>query len=71
MDRVDVVIYFSRNMIIITTNSFGNKPEGNLPASNGPPLSPPRTLRGPLLNLLLDDELQSCVPVIGEMTISI
>lgn len=43
--------------------SFGNKPEGNLPASNAPALPPPRTLQGPLLPLLLDDELQSCIPV--------
>ncbi len=42
---------------------MGNKPEGNLPASNGPPLPPPRTLQGPLLPLLLDDELQTCITI--------
>lgn len=42
---------------------MGNKPEGNRPASNAPPPHPPRTLNGPLLPLLLDDELQNCIPI--------
>ncbi len=42
---------------------MGNKKEGNLPVSNAPPAAPPRTLREPLLPLLLDDELQSSIPV--------
>ena len=42
---------------------MGNKPEGNLPASNAPLPSPPRVLQGPLLPLLLDDELQACIPI--------
>ncbi|KAL3769535.1 hypothetical protein ACHAWO_011048 [Cyclotella atomus] len=42
---------------------FGNKKEGNLPASNAPPLPPPRKLKDPLLSLLLDDELTTCIPV--------
>ncbi|KAL3784975.1 hypothetical protein HJC23_011176 [Cyclotella cryptica] len=49
--------YYFRDLV------FGNKPEGNLPASTSPPVAPPRTLQGPLLGLLLDDELQSCIPV--------
>lgn len=44
-------------------NRMGNKKEGNLPVSNSPPPPPPRTLQGPLLPLLLDDELQSCIPI--------
>jgi len=42
---------------------MGNKKEGNLPASNAPPPHPPRNLEGQLLPLLLDDELQSCIPI--------
>ena len=42
----------------------GNKREGNLPASNPPPLIPPRTLQGPLLPLLLNkDCTEDCIPV--------
>lgn len=35
-----------------------------MPVSNAPPPHPPRNLHGPLLPLLLDDELQSCIPII-------
>jgi hypothetical protein len=42
---------------------MGNNKEGNLPPSNAPPLPPPRTLQGPLLPLLLDDELQTSIPI--------
>jgi hypothetical protein len=49
--------YYLRDIV------FGNKPEGNLPASDAPALPPPRTLQGPLLSLLLDDQLQSCIAV--------
>ena len=42
---------------------MGNKPEGNMPASNAPSPHPPRKLTGPLLPLLIDDELQTCIPV--------
>ena len=42
----------------------GNKREGNLPASNPPPPIPPRTLKGPLLPLLLNkDCTEECIPV--------
>lgn len=34
-----------------------------MPVSNAPPPHPPRNLHGPLLPLLLDDELQSCIPI--------
>ena len=34
-----------------------------MPASNAPSPHPPRKLKGPLLPLLLDDELQTCIPV--------
>lgn len=40
---------------------MGNNKEGNLPASQGPPPRPPRQLGGPLLPLLLDDQLESCI----------
>jgi len=40
---------------------MGNNKEGNLPVSKGPPPRPPRQLGGPLLPLLLDDELTSCI----------
>lgn len=43
--------------------SMGNKPEGNLPVSNAPPPHPPRTLKGQLLNLILDDDLETCIPI--------
>lgn len=49
--------YYMRDLFM------GNKPEGNLPASNAPPPRPPRTLQGGLLPLLLDDGLQSCIPI--------
>ncbi|KAL7481023.1 hypothetical protein ACHAW6_006698 [Cyclotella cf. meneghiniana] len=49
--------YYFRDLV------FGNKPEGNLPASSAPAVPPPRTLQGPLLALLLDEELQSCIPI--------
>mmetsp|Transcript_24160 Transcript_24160/g.50088 ORF Transcript_24160/g.50088 Transcript_24160/m.50088 type:complete len:432 (-) Transcript_24160:125-1420(-) len=49
--------YYLRDIIM------GNRPEGNLPASNGPPLPPPRALQGALLSLLLDDELQNCITI--------
>ena len=42
---------------------MGNKKEGNLPVSNAPPAAPPRTLQEPLLPLLLDDGLQSSIPI--------
>jgi hypothetical protein len=47
---------------------MGNKPEGNLPASSSAsssiPSRLPRTLRGSfLVNNLLDDELESCIPL--------
>mmetsp|Transcript_1227 Transcript_1227/g.2228 ORF Transcript_1227/g.2228 Transcript_1227/m.2228 type:complete len:374 (-) Transcript_1227:73-1194(-) len=49
--------YYMRDLFM------GNKKEGNLPVSNAPPAAPPRTLREPLLPLLLDDELQSSIPI--------
>jgi len=49
--------YYMRDLFM------GNKPEGNLPASNAPPPHPPRELRGQLLPLLLDDDLQSCITI--------
>lgn len=49
--------YYMRDLFM------GNKPEGNLPISNAPPVPPPRTLKQPLLQLLLDDELKSCIPI--------
>ena len=49
--------YYMRDLFM------GNKKEGNLPVSNAPPASPPRTLSEPLLPLLLDDELQSSLPI--------
>lgn len=55
-----------RNLLILCRflgPSFGNAPEGNRPASTAPVPPPPRALRGPLLALLLDDGLQSCIPV--------
>ena len=49
--------YYMRDLFM------GNKPEGNLPISNAPPAPPPRNLKQPLLQLLLDDELKSCIPI--------
>lgn len=49
--------YYMRDLFM------GNKPEGNLPVSNAPPTPPPRFLKQPLLQLLLDDELKSCIPI--------
>eukprot|EP00579_Thalassiosira_antarctica_P008111 CAMPEP_0201897780 /NCGR_PEP_ID=MMETSP0902-20130614/47231_1 /ASSEMBLY_ACC=CAM_ASM_000551 /TAXON_ID=420261 /ORGANISM="Thalassiosira antarctica, Strain CCMP982" /LENGTH=407 /DNA_ID=CAMNT_0048430731 /DNA_START=41 /DNA_END=1264 /DNA_ORIENTATION=+ len=49
--------YYMRDLFM------GNKREGNLPASNAPPPHPPRNLLGQLPPLLLDDELQSCIPI--------
>ena len=48
--------YYMRDLFM------GNKPEGNLPASTQTP-HPPRNLQGGLLPLLLDDEIQSCIPI--------
>ena len=42
---------------------MGNNREGNLPVSNAPPPHTPRKLQGQLLPLLLDDDLQSCIPI--------
>jgi hypothetical protein len=39
----------------------GNKKEGNVDASRGPRLPPPRTLKEPLLSLLLSEDA-SCIP---------
>jgi len=49
---------------------MGNKKEGNLPVSNAPPAPPPRSLTEPLLPLLLDDDLQSSIPIqeLGRIT---
>jgi hypothetical protein len=43
----------------------GNKKEGNiLPSKNGPPLPPPRTLKGPLIPMLLNKECTAdCISV--------
>ena len=42
----------------------GNTKEGNLPASAPPPAPPSRTLQGPLLPLLLDNDFtDQCIPV--------
>lgn len=49
---------------------MGNKREGNLPVSNAPPPHPPRKLQGRLLPLLLDDDLQSCIPILELAQIS-
>lgn len=49
--------YYMRDLFL------GNNREGNLPASSAPPIHPPRVLKGPLLPLLLDNELQSCIPI--------
>jgi hypothetical protein len=61
------IIFMSRCLLTYfltyTIRRFGNKPEGNLPASNAPPVPPPRTLQQQLLSLLLDDELTSCIPI--------
>jgi len=49
--------YYMRDLFM------GNNKEGNLPVSNGPKPHPPRTIKEPLLSLLLDDELQSCIAI--------
>ena len=49
--------YYMRDLFM------GNNKEGNLPVSIGPPPHPPRTIKEPLLSLLLDDELQSCIAI--------
>ena len=49
--------YYMRDLVM------GNKKEGNLPQSNAPPAAPSRTLRDPILSLLLDDDLKSNVPI--------
>lgn len=49
--------YYARDLL------FGNKLEGNLAISKGPPPHPPRRLSDPLLSLLLDDELKTCIPI--------
>jgi hypothetical protein len=49
---------------------MGNNREGNLPVSNAPLPQPPRKLQGRLLPLLLDDDLQSCVPILELTQIS-
>ena len=41
----------------------GNTKEGNLPASAPPPAPPARTLEGPLLPLLLDNDYVQCIPI--------
>lgn len=49
--------YYMRDLI------GGNAKEGNVQASKGPPAPPPRTLGGPLLPLLLNDDCSpSCIP---------
>lgn len=49
--------YYMRDLFM------GNNKEGNLQVSTGPPPHPPRTIKEPLLSLLLDDELQSCIVI--------
>lgn len=41
----------------------GNPKQGTRAVSSAPPPPPPRVLKGPLLPLLLNDELLSCIPV--------
>lgn len=49
--------YYMRDLI------GGNAKEGNVQASKAPPAPPPRTLGGPLLPLLLNDDCSpSCIP---------
>ncbi|KAL3921118.1 MAG: hypothetical protein SGARI_006765, partial [Bacillariaceae sp.] len=50
--------YYMRDLV------GGNKKEGNVESSKAPPMAPPRTLKGPLLPLLLNKECSpSCIPV--------
>lgn len=50
--------YYMRDLV------KGNTKEGNLPASAPPPAPPSRTLQGPLLPLLLDNDFtDQCIPV--------
>ena len=49
--------YYMRDLFM------GNNKEGNLPVSTAPPPHTPRTIKEPLLSLLLDDELQSCIAI--------
>ena len=50
--------YYMRDLV------RGNTKEGNLPASAPPPAPPSRTLKGPLLPLLLDNDFtDQCIPV--------
>jgi len=49
--------YYMRDLI------GGNAKEGNVQASKAPPAAPPRTLGGPLLPLLLNDDCSpTCIP---------
>lgn len=49
--------YYMRDLI------GGNAKEGNIQASKAPPVPPPRTLDGPLLPLLLNDDCNpTCIP---------
>lgn len=50
--------YYMRDLFM------GNNREGNLPVSNAPPPHSPRKLQGLLLSFLLDDELQTCIPIL-------
>jgi len=44
----------------------GNKKEGNVLPSKAPEMPPPRSLKGPLISLLLDQEFSSsCIPVLA------
>jgi hypothetical protein len=50
--------YYMRDLV------GGNKKGGNIQGSAAPPAPPPRTLKGPLLPMLLDDECSpTCIPV--------
>lgn len=44
----------------------GNKPEGSVAAGQGPPVPPPRTLRDPLLRLLLNEHYNvNCLTILA------
>ena len=70
MSSKAIYLYLNYNDSSNLLGRMGNNREGNLPVSNAPPPHTPRKLQGQLLPLLLDDDLQSCIPILELSQIS-